>query len=103
MRQPTHIGIVAVSAEGAALCYRTICAAQRRAAANPDGGAVAGGGGSADFAAVTDHVVIDPRAKAGALESCGASILPICGAGVRAQGKPKTLVLLRVSQGPLRH
>ena len=26
MKQPKHIGIVAVSAEGAALCYRTICA-----------------------------------------------------------------------------
>src|SRR5580765_8593467 len=26
MRRPRHVGIVAVSAEGAALCYRTICA-----------------------------------------------------------------------------
>ena len=26
MRRPKHVGIVAVSAEGAALCYRTICA-----------------------------------------------------------------------------
>src|SRR5262249_7922402 len=26
MAQPKHVGIVAVSAEGAALCYRTICA-----------------------------------------------------------------------------
>jgi aspartate racemase len=26
MKRPRHIGIVAVSAEGAALCYRTICA-----------------------------------------------------------------------------
>src|SRR5260221_11907869 len=26
MQQPKHIGIVAVSAEGAALCYRTLCA-----------------------------------------------------------------------------
>ena len=25
MTRPKHIGIVAVSAEGAALCYRTIC------------------------------------------------------------------------------
>ncbi|HEX6722352.1 MAG TPA: aspartate racemase, partial [Burkholderiaceae bacterium] len=25
MAQPLHIGIVACSAEGAALCYRTIC------------------------------------------------------------------------------
>jgi aspartate racemase len=26
MNRPRHIGIIAVSAEGAALCYRTICA-----------------------------------------------------------------------------
>ena len=26
MRRPKHVGVVAVSAEGAALCYRTICA-----------------------------------------------------------------------------
>lgn len=30
MQQPQHIGIVACSAEGAALCYRTICAAGAR-------------------------------------------------------------------------